>query len=188
MENLVYNDKEYYNIVKEIIKSEELQKRKSFKHHDNSVYDHLISVSYKSYLVAKRLGVNYRNCAIAGLLHDLYEKPWQSDYKHKPFFKQHGFIHAKEACVNAQKYYGKYMNKIIINSIERHMFPLNIIPPRYIEGWIVTFVDKYVSLEIFKHPLSLYKYIGIKENSKFINYTRKYYLNFITILYTIVNY
>ena len=78
------------------------------------------------------------------------------------------------------------MNRIIINSIRRHMFPLNIIPPRYTEGWIVTMMDKYVSMEVFSNPASLYKYIGIKDNSKFMNFVRKEYLSFIKILYTVV--
>ena len=45
--------------------------------------------------------------------------------------------------------------------IIKHMFPLNIKPPKYIEGWIVTLVDKLVSLEIFKTPNQLYKYVGL---------------------------
>jgi hypothetical protein len=42
------------------------------------------------------------------------------------------------------------------------MFPLNIKPPFYLESWIVTIVDKCVSIEVFKNPKGLLKYIGIK--------------------------
>ena len=42
------------------------------------------------------------------------------------------------------------------------MFPLNKIPPKYAEGWIVNIADKYVSLEVFKHPKSLPMLVGIK--------------------------
>ena len=186
MEDTILKDKEYYDIIKDILESDEFQKRKNFKHHDDSVYEHCLKVSYKSYLLAKKIGANYKDCAIAGLLHDFYKKPWQEDKTHKPFFKQHGFTHAYEASINAKKHYPKYMNRVIINSIRRHMFPLNIIPPRYTEGWIVTMMDKYVSMEIFSNPASLYKYIGIKDNSKFMNFVRKEYLSFIKILYTVV--
>lgn len=186
MEDIILKDDEYYNIVKDILESSEFQKRKKFKHHNDSVYDHCLKVSYKSYQLAKKIGANYKNCAIAGLLHDFYKHPWQNDNTHKPFFKQHGFTHALDASINAEKYYSKYINKVIINSIKRHMFPLNIIPPKYIEGWIITFVDKYVSMEIFSNPLSLYKYVGIKKNSKFINIVRSCYLNFIIILYNLI--
>ena len=45
------------------------------------------------------------------------------------------------------------------------MFPLTL-PPKYYEGWIVTIADKVVSLEVFKNPKELYKYIGL---NKFVN-------------------
>ena len=47
----------------------------------------------------------------------------------------------------------KLLNKKIENAILRHMFPLNIIPPRYKEAWIVSVVDKLVSLEVILQPL-----------------------------------
>ena len=69
------------------------------------------------------------------------------------FFKQHGFVHAGEALENSKKYFPNYLNKRIENIILRHMFPLNIIPPKYKEAWLITMVDKYVSLEVFPYLL-----------------------------------
>lgn len=48
------------------------------------------------------------------------------------------------------KAYKNAKGEINLNHLERdiiikHMFPLTIIPPRYLESWIVTFADKYVS-------------------------------------------
>ena len=40
---------EWYNIVEPLLLNEELQKRKLFKHHSKSVWDHLISVSFKAF-------------------------------------------------------------------------------------------------------------------------------------------
>ena len=74
MEDTILKDKEYYDIIKDILESDEFQKRKNFKHHDDSVYEHCLKVSYKSYLLAKKIGANYKDCAIAGLLHDFYKK------------------------------------------------------------------------------------------------------------------
>ena len=53
------------------------------------------------------------------------------------------------------------MNPIVENCIERHMFPLNITPPKYKESWIVTMADKKDSLEVLKHPTQYPKYLGL---------------------------
>lgn len=77
--------------------------------------------------------------------------------------KKHGFVHAGEALENSKIYFPSLVNKKVANIIKRHMFPLNIVPPRYTESWIVTMVDKYISLEVFKEPKKLLMYIGIKK-------------------------
>lgn len=164
---------EYYEIVKDILKNPEFLKRKNYVHHENaSVYDHCLSVSIHAYLWAKKWKFDYKSAAIAGLLHDFYDNPWQNkDHKlsngpKKKFFEQHGFVHAGEATKNAYQYFPNLMNKKIENSIKRHMFPLNIRPPRYKEGWIITLTDKYVSLDVLKSPKSWPKYLGIGKKEK----------------------
>ena len=166
-------EKEFLDIVDEIINSEEFQKRKKYRHHeDESVYDHCLKVSYLSYKLAKKFGCDYKSAAIGGLLHDFYPYPWQYTDEEKVIFnipdrpknifKQHGFTHAKEALSNAKEHYPKVLNSRIENIILRHMFPLNIMPPKYSESWIVTFADKYVSARVLKHPRSYYKYLGLE--------------------------
>lgn len=165
--DIIKNDQRYYNIVKDILNNPEFLKRKTYMHHnDRNVYDHSLMVSYKAYRLARKLGLDYREVAIGGLLHDFYTTPWMENKEKKPFFKQHGFTHAKEAYNNTVKYFGYLVNDKIKDIIVRHMFPLNPTPPKYLESWIVSFADKYVSLEIFKEPKKLYRYIGImdKEN------------------------
>lgn len=158
-------DKEYAQIVNEIINHPEFQKRKKFLHHgDISVYEHSLKVSQKAYSIAKFFHADYKSAAIAGLLHDFYEKPWQEDKEKHKFFEQHGFTHAKNSYDNAHKYFKEYMNPQIENAILRHMFPLNIKPPKYKVGWIVTLADKLVSLEVFKYPSKLLMLLGIKTN------------------------
>ncbi len=147
---------EWYSYVKDILESPEFQKRKLYLHHDDSVYHHCISVSFESYLLASKLHADKRICAIAGLLHDFYPKAWQFTqelYEKHPdairtkrsLLKMHGFVHAKEAAKNYQKYYPNLIDKKITNTIKTHMFPLTIVPPRYKEGWIVSLADKIIS-------------------------------------------
>lgn len=162
------NDKvEYYNIVKEILKSDEFQKRKTYKHHgDITVYDHSLAVSKNAYKWAKKLNKDYKAAAIGGLLHDFYFKPWQENTEKKPLLQKHGFVHAKEAVINSYHYFPELMNKKVENIILRHMFPLNKIPPKYIEAWLVTLADKYVSFEVFKEPVSIIQFFGFKRHKK----------------------
>ena len=150
---------EYYKIIDNILYHPEFQKRNQYKHHGSiTVYDHSLAVSRFSYKVAKFIKRDYIVAAIGGLLHDFYYKPWQGNSKSKKLLEKHGFVHAKEARDNAKIYFPEYMNEKIENIILRHMFPLNKIPPKYIEGWIVTIADKCVSCEVLFHP-SFFKYL-----------------------------
>lgn len=166
--NMINNlDTEYKNIVSSILNNEEFIKRKSYHHHENrSVYYHSLMVSYRSYKLAKKLKLDYRVAAIAGLLHDFYYNDWQLNKKKVDILNAHGFRHAKEALENSKKNYPELMNKKIEDGIKRHMFPLNFIPPLYLESWIICLVDKYCSFEVFKTPKELYKYIGIRKKSE----------------------
>lgn len=154
---------DFYIIVKDILDSEEFQKRKTYNHHGNiTVYDHVLHVALKAYRISKRFkSMDSESVAIGALLHDFYYRPWQ-DYKEKrKFFKKHGFVHAHEALENSKLNYPEFMNKKVENIIERHMFPLNKIPPKYKEAWLVSVVDKMVSLEAFAQPTFILKLFGL---------------------------
>lgn len=161
---------EFYEIINPILNSSEFQKRKNYKHHGKiSVYDHSLRVSKVAYILAKKLNKDYKSAAIAGLLHDFYYKDWQDKIEKEKFFKKHGFTHANEALLNSRTYFPELLNERIENAILRHMFPLNKIPPKYIESWIITVSDKYVSLEVFKNPKELPSLIGLKRKVGVIN-------------------
>lgn len=173
VENYLVSGNEYYEIVKEILESAEFQKRKTYLHHENcTVYEHCLMVSFLSYLWAKKWKCDYKSAAIGGLLHDFYDKPWQtnapksSGKKKTKFLKQHGFVHAGEAVANSYRYFPTLMNQKVENIIRRHMFPLNICPPRYKEAWIITCVDKYVSMDVLKNPKVWPKYLGLGKKEK----------------------
>ena len=149
---------DWYYLVEDVLKSREFQKRKLFMHHHNlSVWDHSILVSFYAFVAASYFHADKRVCAIAGLLHDFYDQAWidtpeireldggihakNLDIKQKLFHK-HGFTHAASAAKNYVKYFPELENKRITNAILRHMFPLTPIPPKYLEGYIITCVDK----------------------------------------------
>lgn len=161
MRKYLADNNDYYLIVNQILQNKEFMKRKKYRHHgDINVYDHSLNVSILSYNIAKRINIFFGKLiideyavAIGALLHDFYYEPYTESKEKKPFFKQHGFVHAREAMNNSKKYFPNLMNKKIENIILRHMFPLNIIPPKYLESWIITIVDKYVSMEVFPYLL-----------------------------------
>ena len=62
----------------------------------------------------------------------------------------HGFVHAREAANNAMKYFPNLIDDKIYSCIKTHMFPLNIMPPEYPEGWIITLMDKKLSANVIK--------------------------------------
>lgn len=159
---------EWLLYVEDILLSDEFQKRKLFMHHHNlSVWDHSILVSFKSFLIAKYFNASARVCAIAGLLHDFYSQAWLysdelakiDDGKYlsefnikKPLFKMHGFVHGNDAAENTKKYFPELANERILNTIKRHMFPLTPIPPKYKEGFIIICVDKFNSVKEMPSP------------------------------------
>lgn len=155
---------EYYEIVKDILENSEFEKRKRYCHHGKiTVYQHSLKVSKIAYIISKRLGMkDYKSVAIGGLLHDFYDKPWQENRDKRPFFKKHGFVHAKEALNNAKLYFPNYIDEKTSNIIERHMFPLNIVPPKYKEAWLVSIVDKIVSLEATFQPMFFLALLGFR--------------------------
>ena len=157
-------DSEFIKIINPIVTTEEYKKRKEMMHHENqTVYDHSLKVAYKAYKIAKIFNLNTTNCVIAALLHDFYKKSWISDTTKKKFFQKHGFTHAKEALENSKKYYKNYLNEKIENAILRHMFPLNIIPPKYKEGWVITLSDKIVSITEIKKPSFILMLLGFNK-------------------------
>lgn len=151
---LQLENKEYVKLVRPILEHEEFLKRKGYPHHYNeSVYDHVLRVSYDCYKIGKKLHLDYKSLAIAGLLHDFYDKPWQSDFEKKPLLQKHGFVHAEQARVNAIKFFPDLVDEKIGSMIKTHMFPLNKRLPKYKESWILTIVDKADSMDFLFHPL-----------------------------------
>lgn len=155
---------DYIELTYPILNHDEFKKRLFFRHHgDESVVEHSIKVSYKAYRLALKIGEDRKSAAIAGLLHDLYDTPWQECREKHKFFEQHAFVHSKIALANSKKYFQKYLNEKIEDSIVKHMFPLTIRLPRYKISWLVMMSDKYVSLVILKDLKRWPSYLGLKK-------------------------
>lgn len=135
----IYSDIYYIELVKDILNNEEFNKIKYIEHHGTTRFDHSYRVSYYSYKIAKKLGLDYKEVARAGLLHDFFLSDIERTTKDRVLST---FTHSKYAVINAQKYFK--LSDMEIDIIKSHMFPLYISIPKYAESWIVSMVDKVI--------------------------------------------
>jgi uncharacterized protein len=134
-------DKQYKMIVDYILRDKEFIKIASSYHHGTDRLGHSVKVSYFSYLIARKMGLDYETTATAGLLHDFFVTDNDKTIKESAELL---FKHAKIAANNAINQFG--ISEKEKNIIESHMFPINPTPPKFIEGWIVSLVDKGVGI------------------------------------------
>ena len=148
------NNKEYESIVKDIIENKEFIKLKKIKHHGISRYEHLVNISYRAYVMAKKRKLDYKSVARGGILHDFYLDGNERS-KLRRFLDT--FTHPKKALITCRKIF--QLNKLEENIIISHMFPFYPAIPKYRESFLVGFVDKIWGLKemiaclfrIFKH-------------------------------------
>ncbi len=118
---------------------------KEFLQHGRiSVYAHSLKVTAMCLLIAGALPwpVNYRALVRGALLHDYFLYDWHvPDQSHR----LHGFSHAGKALQNAKRDFA--LGQIEQDMIEKHMFPLNLAPPKYYESIILCVADKICALE-----------------------------------------
>ena len=151
-----YNkDEEYLYIINNIIKNKEFNKIEQIKHHNTNRLDHSIKVSYYSYKIAKTLKLDYKEVARGGLLHDFYIEEISECKKIKDKIKLFSIKHPKDAVSNASQYFELSDKEIDI--IKSHMFPVDYKIPKYAESWIVSLVDKALSIGEFSKKFS-YKF------------------------------
>ena len=145
-------EEEYRQIVADILANSEFQRLKEFFHHNSSIYEHAEIVSYLSYRVCKYLNLDHVSAARGGLLHDFFLYDWRNHDEpdlHRDKF--HGIEHPRIALQNSEKHFR--LNEVERDIILKHMWPLTLMPPRYRESFVVTFVDKYVASREFLDEL-----------------------------------
>jgi len=148
------SNREFLLCIKDIKNNETVLKMKNFMQHcDTSCYDHCYNVALISFFICKKFNLDYKAAARAGFLHDLFLYDWKTDKNHGRF---HGYTHPKRALNNALHIY--FLFKKEKDIIKKHMWPLTLAFPRYIESYIVTFVDKVCATkEIYLHIKNKYK-------------------------------
>lgn len=137
---------EFYNITKDLLNNPTVKQMKNYRHHYNSTcYDHCLEVAYLSYLICKKLNLDYVSIARAGILHDLFLYDWRHSRKNLNLPKYHAFIHPEIALKNASELFE--LNPREKDIILKHMWPVTFFKfPKYKESFIITFTDKLSAL------------------------------------------
>ncbi len=157
LEALMKNNKEFQYIIKDIISNDTVQQMKNYRqHYETTCFDHCYIAAYYCYLICKKFNLDYKSATRAAMLHDLFLYDWREKNGRKGF---HAFTHGKLACKNACELFE--LNEKEKDIIIKHMWPVTIAFPKSIEGFILTFVDKYCalseSLEVIKSRLFMKK-------------------------------
>lgn len=147
-------DKEYKKIVKDILRNSEFKKMYYIEHHGISRWEHLLKISYRSYLLAKKMHLDYKSVARGALLHDFYLDGDERTKKRK-FLDT--FSHPKKALQTSLDIFD--INEMEQNIIVSHMFPIYPVLPRSKESILVNAVDKVIgSVELVKEYHYKFKY------------------------------
>ena len=137
------SDRNYLDCVQDLLEHDVMEVMHAYPHHGTyTCFEHSLAVSFRSYKLAKRFGLDARSAARGGLLHDLYLYD-----RYEAVRVEHRFNHAQTALTNADRYFA--LTNIEEDIIKKHMWPLNLAFPKYKESYIVTMMDKYSALVEF---------------------------------------
>lgn len=147
--NAWQQDQEYLSLVADLLEQPAVQKLANYtQHHHSDRLQHSIAVSFDSYELAKKMKLDYKSVARAGLLHDLFYYDWRTT---KFNLGSHAFIHPRVALRNAEKITD--LNAMEKDIILKHMFGATLALPKYRESLLVSLVDDYEAEHEFFGPL-----------------------------------
>ena len=156
---------EFHEYVKDLSTSDVvLQMDDYIQHGDITTLEHVIAVSYTSFILAKKWNADVCTTVRGAMLHDLYLYDWHiKDPATRPPLT-HGFTHPAKAAENAQLYFKPSEKELKI--IRSHMWPLTFLHiPLSKEALIVTLADKYCATN---------ETLGIYDESKFRKKVKTY--------------
>ena len=152
-----HNKYEYNRIVKDIVTNPNFLKLKDDIHHGATKFDHCSRVSRLSFLICKRLHLNYVDAARAGMLHDFF-------YGARTLTEENSYLnHPYTSLRNASENFS--LSELEIDIITKHMFPHIVVKKvcplinrkeqaefkssmlRYKESWVICLADVLVSFK-----------------------------------------
>ncbi|WP_435549340.1 putative ABC transporter permease [Desulfobacterium sp. N47] len=130
---------QFINMANPLIEHPEVAKLSQYEHHRGKTrLEHVKEVAYISFLWGKRLSLDCDSITRGALLHDLFFYDWLREGP-----RLHGFRHHNIALKNARKI--TPLTEKEEDIIKKHMWPLTVVPPRYMESLVVSLVDTFCS-------------------------------------------
>lgn len=155
--------KEFEHIIQDLVQNETVQQMKNFRqHYTTSCYDHCKEVAFYSYLICKKLNLDYVAAARAGMLHDLFLYDWRKRENGRKGL--HAFTHGRTAYEQASTFLK--LNDKEKDMIIKHMWPVTLAVPKYKETFIITLVDKYFAVAEAFIKIKNHNEILIREREK----------------------
>ena len=146
---------DFSRIIEPLLLQPEVAMLSGFRHHRMITrLDHSMEVAWLSYLLARRWSLDCTATVRGALLHDLFLYEWWSEGP-----RLHGFRHPRICLENARKI--TFLSKKEEDIILKHMWPLTFFPPRYMESWIVCFVDTYCTMKDYLALVRAWEGIGL---------------------------
>src|SRR5699024_5875175 len=100
-DNIWRNDEEYMNYVGSLLETKEVQKLANYtQHHFSTRLEHVITISYLSYRIAKSLGLNAKDISCSRLLLYLFYYDWSTTKFDRG---RYASIHSRIAVRNSEK-------------------------------------------------------------------------------------
>ena len=156
------NTLDFYTAISEFIGNDKVLSMADFVQHGGTTcLDHSLLVSYMSYRICSFLKLDAKAAARGALLHDFFLYDWHEEGSHIGFRgglrKMHGFSHPETALKNAEAIFS--LSEKEKNIIVRHMWPLTITPPKYLESLIVCLADKICAVA---EASGIYRYMKMR--------------------------
>jgi len=142
---------QFINTARPLLELPEVAKLSQYNHHRGKTrLEHVKEVAYLSFLWGKRLSLDSEAIVRGALLHDLFYYDWLHEGP-----RLHGFRHHNIALKNAREI--TLLTKKEEDIIKKHMWPLTVVPPRYMESLVVSLVDTFCSAR---------DYLSVKKQDK----------------------
>ena len=138
--------------AQDILSSERFKRAEKIPHHNTSVAKHSLKTAETAWRMCSWLNrhgfkVNREDAVRASLLHDI---GMTDNSVHESASWKKAYTHPRRGAKIARSEFAAKDDQV--NAISRHMWPVCVIPPKHMVGWVVIAADKYASMHEYLGP------------------------------------